>query len=86
MVNGVQFDEDQPGQLIIPRAHSTTMGDSLIRLGLAATPGSAMVILAVFAFLLITGSIYFIASAVPPPAVLGHDILRTGETVPDYVR
>jgi len=84
-MDGVQFDEDRRDG-VMPRIKPVTMADALMRSGIVSSPGQAMVILSVIAFVCISATIYFLASAVPPePAPLGHDILRPGETVPSYV-
>ncbi len=86
MDNRVQFDEEAQAQVPIPRPKNFTMTDMLMHSGIASRSGDAAIMLAIVAFCLIAGAIYFLASAVPQQPTLGHDILRSGETVPGYVR
>ncbi len=60
------------------------MGTAILRIGLVNSPGDAAVILAIAAGLLIAGSMYLLASAVPPPVELGPDEPRQGERIPSY--
>ena len=70
----------------MPRARPVTMADALLRSGIASGPGTASMLLAILAFCCIAGAIYFLASAVPKaPPQLGSDVLRQGESIPNYV-
>jgi hypothetical protein len=83
-MNRVQFSEEQQTKpLSAPKPNTIT--DVLIRTGLAKTPQGAFGIMLLVAFFLAGAAVYLIASAVPPPPVLGPDVLQPGETVPAYV-
>lgn len=88
MNSPVIFDEENKvlADMPIPHPEHRGMGYALIRAGMANSRGDAALILAVALGLLVATSIYFIASAIPEPPVLGGDTLRPGESVPEYVR
>lgn len=83
----VEFDEN-PEFDPLPELKPVppSFGDALLRSGVLSSPGDAALILGMFAVLLVAGSFYLIASSVPPPPLLGEDVVRPGERIPEYVR
>lgn len=67
----VTFDEDQGfGEIPQPKIEPRTFGEDLMHIGIIRTPGEAMILFAVAAFLLISLSIYMLASSVQEPKTL----------------
>lgn len=82
----VTFHENQGfDDIPVARPEPATFSQRLTRMGIAASPADAAIMLAVFATLLIAVNIYLFARAVPEPPALGNDVLRPGEQVPAYV-
>ncbi|MFQ5540933.1 MAG: hypothetical protein ACE5F4_01665 [Candidatus Paceibacteria bacterium] len=83
----VVFNENQDtADFKVPRAESKGLTYRLVRMNVVSSPGDAAVLLGVFAVALIAVNIFLFAKSVPPPPVLGNDVPRPGETIPEYVR
>ena len=71
----VVFDENQgPAPFPHIKQQPRTLSQAVMKVGLASSPGSAALVLALGAAALIGFSIYMLASAVTPPPTLGEDV------------
>lgn len=85
-MGNVVFDEEPRDSFAIPARQSGEISKMLVRLKFAGSVKRASILLLGGAVLLVAGSIYFLALAVPPPPELGADVLRPGEQIPEYAR
>ena len=86
-VDGIAFDEDHGFEPIPePELEPPVLGDVLIKTGIVANPDDISMFLGIAAVALIAGSFYVLASSIPQPPTLGKDVLRSGETVPQYIK
>lgn len=71
-VNGVEFEEKKadPGEIPALKIEPPTFGEDLMNLGIVKSVGDAAVLMAIFAFLLISVSIYLLATSVHTPSTL----------------
>jgi len=73
--DNVVFDKNQgPAPFPHPQQQPRTLSQAVMKIGLAGSPGSAALVLALGAAALIGFSIYMLASAVSSPPTLGSDV------------
>lgn len=84
--SGVTFHED-PDLDPIPelRPEPPTLTRRILSMGIAASPGDAAILMAIFAAVLIGVNVFLFAQAIPEPPTLGSDVLRPGEAAPVYI-
>ena len=76
-----EFDE-----IPIARPEPRGFAYRLAKAGIVSSPGDAAILLAVSASILIALNLYLFAKSIPEPPTLGNDVLRSGETIPDYAK